>query len=357
MSVQTQLEQAAFSLGTKGSLHALPEAKPVWLCTFVSLDHESHRNLFLHLVQHYNESLFVPRERMLVTVNSREMNETKLQEQAQHLLSRAGIPREATIWAGEFDPMEKSRLKRTMQSVIPMDHWMMYADGDELHWFSSSRERNLPAPDLALAAEMFGLVAITGRMIDRAAPGGRLRAVDPPSDSFDLFRQFPLQCQASRRITRGCTRKVMLMKGSLRTNNGNHAIFSPLLVQKQLRWSGLIKTRDEIGDAEYLVPSTQRKASRKRKPLYAYYSTGWYPWSLEHARARGRTVHLAGPPAGVLHFKWNDAVRDVLEKRLAYYRGDDRPSSTPRYMWYGESERTLGAISDDVLDVHRARCI
>jgi tetratricopeptide (TPR) repeat protein len=91
--------------------------------------------------------------------------------------------------------------------------WIMHTDLDELHEYPA------PIHQIIAAAREKQINAIYGRLVDRVAADGSMPPVqaEPP-----LWQQFPVECDLTRRITKGMTRKVMMARFSVLVNAGHH---------------------------------------------------------------------------------------------------------------------------------------
>lgn len=93
-----------------------------------------------------------------------------------------------------------------------------------------------------------GCDAVAGEMIDRLAPGGEL-TVFRPQDS--VWEQFPLRYDVTGAVLRGLRTKVMLARGWVRLNHGNHAPLAQQNIRQHPRaavihhfkWDSTVKAR------------------------------------------------------------------------------------------------------------------
>jgi hypothetical protein len=318
----------------------------VWLVTFIAVSYPSQEALFEHAVNHYNHSLGVPKDRMLVAVNSDNATSSELNTHAHRISSRTGVPVDnMRIWAGTFDSHAKKNVKHSMTSVIPLDDWIIFSDNDELFWLSASSKRSVRADIAAENALRAGVFAVMGSFIDHATENGSLRDAKPPSKSnMSLFEQFPMQCDGVQRIGKGAVTKVMLMHGSVRSPAGNHFPYGRRAAREVIQSQGLLKTHDELVKASVI-----QAGSGNRSSTYGYFRNGWMKIeSEEDAVKKPNSVSLTKPIAGVHHFKFTSAVRPMAAARLEVFKG--------RFPWWRESKRYLDALSDGKLDLDQAGC-
>ena len=347
-----ELEHKAIAARSDSSMRqSLPE---VYLASTVGIDFAGQEALFQHFVSHYESALGIPKRNMLILINSNRLNSTELARTSERLFNLTGV--KPATWSGQFDPANKSYHRNRILSSVPTDAWIVNADADELHWLSSSWNNTLSAAELAAQAQSHGFLSLMGSFVDRVAPSGLLNKVQPPPSS--LWEQYPLMCRASSRITRGATSKVMLMHGSARTMPGYHWLWPPQRIAVCLREHGSLKTECEL--PPHARPSSSGSSNCSTTKMYKYISGDkWHPvegW--EAFKQKSPRVYQTGPPAGVHHFKWTAAVKEMNQQRLEHYRGDDLPpGSKPRFVYFGESKNTLRAVSTGVLDVEKAGCV
>jgi hypothetical protein len=109
------------------------------------------------------------------------------------------------------EPVHRERLHEHLQP----DDWVVHADLDELFLYT------LPLDELVKECVKEGYQYVGGLCIDHVAPGGSLPTIQP--DSPSLWEQFPLMCEATRRLRNRDNSKVVLKHASLPVFSGNHA--------------------------------------------------------------------------------------------------------------------------------------
>lgn len=325
----------------------------VYLAGVVGVDFDGQCEMYQHFIQHYHLHLQVPKEKMLLVLNSNRQNETMLAHTAKTLQDLTGV-RPAAVWSGSFEPREKSRLRNTLIAQhVPLDAWIINVDLDEFHWFGLSSKSSPTAGQIAAIAEQFGYLSIKGTLIDRASASGMLNAVQPPPQS--IWDQFPLLCRATQYISHAALRKVMMMHGSARTMPGYHYTQPPVRTQKALFEHGLLRT-----ECQAFAQSKVSHQGCNNATLYGLYSGGhWKPVGRNEAMVKkASAIHVTGPPAGVHHFKFTAAVIPISRERMQHYRGDDLPAgSSPRYAYWPESARTYNEVRKGSIDLRKAGCV
>lgn len=332
----------------------------VYLVTFVALDHAPHRQLFSHFfVQHYRDSLGVDPANFLVAIQSKKSNGSLLKSKANSLLQQAGLPfAKVYLWQGVFDLQSKHQVKHSLLSRarVPLDAFIMSADVDEFFWLNkaASIDRTIQAHTLALTLQKQNIDTAYGYFIDRLAPGGQIKRLQL---NESIWLQFPLHCNVVERVAGGLASKIMLHRGSVRTNAGNHLTLSRNETLQLLQSQKLLVARSW----NVLAPDGTRSVQHQH---FGLFSSGWLPVTLSPHYDKPMTIGsavttaLTPDPAGVHHMKWHAGLLTLTDERLRHYRGDDRGKrGRPRYMHWKESARIIDAIqSHGRIDPSIANC-
>lgn len=100
---------------------------------------------------------------------------------------------------------------------VRLDDWVLHADLDEFYEFP------VPLRELIREMEDKNDWAIHGHILDRVAADGSLAKVVP---DCNIGEQFPIGCRLTGRVFGANTRKIMLCRGRVRVNPGNHNTFN-----------------------------------------------------------------------------------------------------------------------------------
>lgn len=120
------------------------------------------------------------------------------------------IPVPGRFATGRSDSDFQDQVRRA--HVAP-DQWYVIADMDEFH-----RVPGFTLAEAVKRAAAAGAVAIAGEFVDRVTLDGSL----PQELAADVWRQFPLETEMTKRLLTGCTRKVLAARGDQAVNAGHH---------------------------------------------------------------------------------------------------------------------------------------
>ena len=121
----------------------------------------------------------------------------------------------ATAFNGEADGALHDHARR---QFVGRGRWYAICDLDEFHVVPGFAHFE----EATRAAERAGAAAICGRLIDRIALKGILpRAVNPRRF---LGPQFPLACDITENISKGCSTKVLFAKSFVPIRPGHHRV-------------------------------------------------------------------------------------------------------------------------------------
>jgi hypothetical protein len=107
--------------------------------------------------------------------------------------------------------LKLERFNAILDEHVAPDDWVLYADVDEFHVYPRDLHVFLRGCD------EHGYMFVRGRLIDRIAEAGELRAVRP---SPSLWDQFPYAAQVTTEVRRGWDGKVCAAKATLRLEEG-----------------------------------------------------------------------------------------------------------------------------------------
>lgn len=100
---------------------------------------------------------------------------------------------------------------RIQRAVASEKEWIGICDLDEFHAYP------LPLLELVAALEANGANTFVGKLVDHVSNDGSLLEIgDKP------FEQFPIMCNLTEALAKGCGRKVMLVKGFLDPADGGY---------------------------------------------------------------------------------------------------------------------------------------
>lgn len=164
-----------------------------------------------------------------------------------------------------------------VEFVAPSD-WYGIADLDEFHDYTPFRS----VQELVDAASAQQAYVVTGELWDRIAVDGSIpeRLTDAP-----VSGQFPLGCELTRVIARGCVGKVMLARGSVPISPGHHSHRAKALPMRgrvhHYKWHGHLLER-----------------LRRRAVLYRELELPWwdeFQRVLDYLERHGRRIPIEDP--------------------------------------------------------------
>jgi glycosyl transferase family 2 len=217
----------------------------------------------------------------------------------------------AAVATGPWHMDLNARLIEAEMRKHPGDWWVV-ADLDEFH------VHDRPLAALVKDCEAGGYDYVDGAFVDRVADGGRL--VDPaPGGQPSLWEQYPLAGQLTARLLDGRPTKVVLARGHVELDVGQH-----------MAWTGVPAPHDEMFSQVHHFKWDSTVRARLERRVAEYSAGTWevlFPEVIEesqefltHVREHGGTIDVAderfrfarsGP--GFADYPFWDEVRPSLD--------------------------------------------
>ena len=197
-------------------LTANPTAKRVHVISCIGIDREYA--LLAHFLRHYVQ-LGVPPANFHIVVHMWRDNPER-RAKARALFESWGMPA-PVFWIGHWSGGEHWRRRRDLQqSRVPADHWVIHADGDELHEYPADLSTFIKYCERRRAN------CVQGPMIDRVAADGQLAAITSDTSLEDTF---PVQADVryligwtGQHYGMSGTVKIMLARSDVLPRSGGH---------------------------------------------------------------------------------------------------------------------------------------
>lgn len=211
--------------------------------------------------------------------------------ESAEVMRRAGLAF-ATVVTGPWHMDLNARLIAAEMRKHP-DDWWVVADLDEFH------VHDRPLDELVKFCEANDYDYVDGAFVDRVAEGGRL--IDPaPGGHPSLWEQYPLAGQLTARLLDGRPTKVVLARGHVELDVGQH-----------MAWTGVAAPHDEAFSQVHHFKWNSTVPARLERRITEYASGAWevlFPEVIEESREF------------LQHLREHDGLIDVDEERFRFAR-------------------------------------
>lgn len=165
-----------------------------------------HATLLPHFLRHYKD---VGVSDFFISV------EGGLESQARHIASGFPVHLIDGLDASESIEGGTASVSRMREAFADPDEWVVIADLDEFQLHP------LGLVATAAAADAENANVVRGRVVDRVATDGLLKAIGPDDD---LWRLFPEACYVTARLQGGLSYKCALVKGHLESGHDEEGL-------------------------------------------------------------------------------------------------------------------------------------
>lgn len=122
------------------------------------------------------------------------------------------------IWIGDFNTMEQEYKRWEAGKRCRETDWIINADTDEFIELPSGFSK---VNDFTSYCDSNGHTYVEGEFIDRISADGTFKHI---TKDDKIFSQFPVRSHITRDIIGGCTAKIPIMRGDMKTIPGHHFI-------------------------------------------------------------------------------------------------------------------------------------